>query len=40
MLLTVINICIIIVAVWIVIEGVVKFFTPTGSAAVEPEAAS
>jgi len=40
MLLTVINICIIIVAVWIVIEGVVKFFTPTGSAAVEPEAAA
>jgi len=40
MLLTVINICIIIVAVWIVIEGVVKFFTPTGPAAVEPEAAS
>jgi carbon starvation protein len=40
MLLTVINICIIIVAVWIVIEGVAKFFTPPGSAAVEPEAAS
>jgi len=40
MLLTVINICIIIVAVWIVIEGVVKFFTPPGSTAVEPEAAS
>jgi len=40
MLLTVINICIIIVAVWIVIEGVVKFFTPTGPAAAEAEAAS
>jgi len=39
-LLTVINICIIIVAVWIVIEGVVKFFTPTGPAAAEAEAAS
>ena len=39
-LLTVINICILLVAVWIVIEGVVKFFTPTGPAAAEAEAAS
>jgi carbon starvation protein len=39
-LLTVINICILIVAVWIVVEGVVKFFTPTGPAAAEAEAAA
>jgi len=40
MLLTIINICILIVAVWIVIEGVVKFFTPTGPPAAEAEAAA
>jgi carbon starvation protein len=40
MLLTIINICILIVAVWIVIEGVVKFFTPAGPPAAEAEAAA
>jgi len=40
MLLTIINICVLIVAVWIVIEGVVKFFTPTGPPAAEAEAAA
>ncbi len=36
MLLTVINICILIVAVWIVIEGVIKFFASIGKTPVEP----
>jgi len=40
MLLTVINICILIIAVWIAIEGIVKFFTPTGAPAAEAEAAA
>jgi carbon starvation protein len=40
MLLTVINICILIVAVWIVVEGVVKFFTPTGPTTAPAEAAT
>jgi carbon starvation protein len=40
MLLTVINICILIIAVWIAIEGIVKFFTPTGPPAAEAEAAA
>jgi len=40
MLLTIINICVLIVAVWIVIEGVVKFFTPSGPPAAEAEAAA
>jgi carbon starvation protein len=38
-LLTVINVCILIVSVWIVVEGVVKFFTPSGPSSVEPEPA-
>jgi carbon starvation protein len=37
-LLQVINACILIVAIWIAIEGVVKFFTPSGPAARETEA--
>jgi len=40
MLLTVINACILIIAVWIVIEGAIKFFGAGGPAAGEPEAAS
>jgi carbon starvation protein len=40
MLLTVINICILIVAVWIVVEGGIKFFSYTAPSAPEPEAAS
>jgi carbon starvation protein len=36
MLLTVINICILIVAVWIVIEGLIKFFGSYGTSAGEP----
>jgi carbon starvation protein len=40
MLLTIINICILIVAVWIAIEGVVKFFTPAGPPPAEAEAAA
>lgn len=39
-LLTVINICILIVALWIVVEGIAKFFSVGGEAAGEPEAAS
>jgi carbon starvation protein len=39
-LLTVINICILIVAVWIVVEGVVKFFSQAAPSAPEAEAAS
>jgi len=39
-LLTVINICILIVALWIVVEGIAKFFSIGGEAAGEPEAAS
>ena len=38
MLLTVINICILVIAVWIVIEGVLKFFTSIGKTPVEPVA--
>ena len=38
MLLSVINICILIIAVWIVIEGVLKFFTSIGKTPVEPVA--
>ena len=33
MLLTLINICVLIVAIWIVVEGIVKFFSPTAQAA-------
>ena len=40
MLLTVINICILIVAVWIVIEGLIKFFSSFGKAVAEPEPAA
>jgi carbon starvation protein len=40
MLLTVINICILITALWIVVEGVVKFFSPAAPGAPEPEAAA
>ena len=36
MLLTVINICILLIAVWIVVEGVLKFFTSIGQTPVEP----
>jgi carbon starvation protein len=36
MLLTVINLCVLVVAVWIVIEGVVKFFASIGKPPVEP----
>ncbi len=36
MLLSVINICILFVAIWIVIEGVVKFFASMGKPPVEP----
>ena len=39
MLLTVINICILVVAVWIVIEGLIKFFSSYGSYTGEPEVA-
>jgi len=39
MLLTVINLCILIVAVWIVIEGAVKFFSTFGKYSGEPEVA-
>jgi len=39
-LLTVINICILIVALWIVVEGIAKFFSIGGQATEEPEAAS
>jgi carbon starvation protein len=38
-LLTIINVCILITAVWIVIEGVVKFFTPSGPSGVEAKPA-
>ena len=37
MLLTVINICILIIAVWIVIEGLIKFFSSYGATSGEPE---
>ena len=37
MLLTVINICILIIAVWIVIEGLIKFFNSYGTTSGEPE---
>ena len=40
MLLTVINICILIVAVWIVIEGLIKFFGSYGKHTVEPAPAT
>jgi len=37
MLLTVINICILIIAVWIVIEGLIKFYSSYGTTSGEPE---
>ena len=37
MLLTVINICILVVAVWIAVEGIIKFFSSYGTSAGEPE---
>jgi len=37
MLLTVINICILVVAVWIAIEGLIKFFSSYGTSSGEPE---
>ena len=37
MLLTVINLCILIIAIWITIEGVIKFFSSYGKSAGEPE---
>jgi carbon starvation protein len=40
MLLTVINICILILAVWIVIEGLIKFFSSYGTTPGEPEPAT
>jgi len=40
MLLTVVNIAILIVVLWIVIEGIIKFFTIGGEPAGEPEVAS
>jgi len=40
MLLTVINICILIVAVWILIEGLIKFFGAYGKPTVEPAPAT
>ena len=39
MLLTVINLCILVVAVWVVIEGLIKFFSSYGTYTGEPEAA-
>ena len=36
MLLTVINLCILIVAIWIVVEGIIKFFSSYGKSAGEP----
>ena len=39
MLLTVVNLCILVVAVWIVIEGLIKFFSSYGGYTGEPEAA-
>lgn len=40
MLLSVINICILIIAVWIVIEGLIKFFSSYGTISGEPEPAT
>ncbi|MBW2004599.1 MAG: carbon starvation protein A, partial [Deltaproteobacteria bacterium] len=40
MLLTVVNICILIVAVWILVEGLIKFFGSYGKPTVEPEPAT
>jgi len=40
MLLTVINICVLIIAVWILIEGLIKFFSSYGKAPIEPEPAT
>jgi len=40
LLLTVVNLCILIVAVWIVIEGLIKFFGSYGKPTVEPEPAT
>ncbi|MBL7225789.1 MAG: carbon starvation protein A [Desulfobacteraceae bacterium] len=37
MLLTVINVCILVVAVWIAVEGLIKFFSSYGTSAGEPE---
>jgi carbon starvation protein len=36
MLLTVINLCVLLIAVWIVIEGVIRFFANVGEDPVEP----
>jgi carbon starvation protein len=40
MLLTVINICVLIITVWVAVEGIIKFFAPTGPPAAETEAAA
>jgi carbon starvation protein len=40
MLLTVINICVLIITVWVAVEGIIKFFAPTGPPAAEAEAAA
>jgi len=40
MLLTVINICILIIAIWIVIEGLIKFFSSYGTTPGEPAPAA
>ncbi len=40
MLLTVVNLCILIVAVWILVEGLIKFFGSYGKPTVEPEPAT
>jgi carbon starvation protein len=40
MLLTVINILILIIAIWIVIEGLIKFFSSYGTTPGEPEPAT
>ena len=37
MLLTVINVLILIIAVWIAVEGLMKFFSSYGTSAGEPE---
>ena len=39
MLLTVINLCILVVAVWIVIEGIIKFFSISDTSTEKPETA-
>jgi carbon starvation protein len=40
MLLSIINICILIIAVWIVIEGLIKFFSSYGTTPGEPAPAA